>query len=274
MYEQDMTSMEVPYFVKELLELSLTMRRKCLNRYQSKNSNCLWQPWIDRDEPNKQNKQTTKWKRDRRRLLPEYSRKSDPKVPEILGIEPSSPEASISNGTSSLGNVNGFQLKKDADASADAPLDMSVRQRGLPPSYAQTMSNPGYRSSYKSDYKTIVIYNGVPPLPKVKEELPAGISMCEPDIEEHFRRSLGNDYHTLFQNNGAAAKEEEPPAKPPPSPPAPKTTSNVIEFMDDAGLSVDDHFAKALGDTWKKLNQKEEQLKSRESENNLLSAKN
>ncbi|XP_076265659.1 tondu-domain-containing Growth Inhibitor isoform X1 [Rhynchophorus ferrugineus] len=215
------------------------------------------------EEPNKQNKQTTKWKRDRRRL-PEYSRKSDPKIPEVLGVEPSSPEASISNGTSHLVHLNGAQTKKDVDSGhGDTPLDMSVRQRGLPPSYDQTMSNPGYRSPYK----TIVIYNGAPPLPNVRDELPYGISMCEPDIEEHFRRSLGKDYHTLFQNSNTA-KEEEPPAKPPP-----KTTSNVVEFMDEAGLSVDDHFAKALGDTWKKLNQKEE-LKGRESESNLLSAKN
>lgn len=43
--------------------------------------------------------------------------------------------------------------------------------------------------------------------------------------------------------------------------------------MDDTGLSVDDHFAKALGDTWKQLNQKEE-IKNRENESNLVSAKN
>lgn len=60
-----------------------------------------------KDESNKQpHKQTTKWKRDRRRL-PEYSRKSDPKVPETLGVEPSSPEASISNGSNPLSHSNG-----------------------------------------------------------------------------------------------------------------------------------------------------------------------
>lgn len=45
------------------------------------------------------------------------------------------------------------------------------------------------------------------------------------------------------------------------------------QILDDAGLSVDDHFAKALGDTWKQLNQKEEH-KNRDKENSLVSAKN
>ncbi|XP_071528321.1 uncharacterized protein [Panulirus ornatus] len=49
----------------------------------------------------------------------------------------------------------------------------------------------------------------------------------DPEIDEHFRRSLGKDYQQLF----AAT-----PAKP-----APSTDS------------VDDHFAKALGETWVKL---------------------
>lgn len=43
--------------------------------------------------------------------------------------------------------------------------------------------------------------------------------------------------------------------------------------MDDTGLSVDDHFAKALGDTWKQLNKKE-QIKKRQTESNLVLAKN
>lgn len=77
---------------------------------------------------------TTKWKRDRRSRLPEYSRKSDPKIAETLQEE--IPEI--------------------------APLDMSVRQRGLPPSYSQTVNNPGYRSNYRPS----VIQN--------REDLPPG----------------------------------------------------------------------------------------------------
>lgn len=47
--------------------------------------------------------------------------------------------------------------------------------------------------------------------------------MCDPVIEEHFRRSLGKNY-----------KEAE---------------SNSVSITG----SVDDHFAKALGDTWRQI---------------------
>lgn len=60
--------------------------------------------------------------------------------------------------------------------------------------------------------------------------------MCDTVIDEHFRRSLGNNYMELFdnsKNNKASSK--------------PKVETSSIS------LSVDDHFAKALGDTWNKL---------------------
>lgn len=79
--------------------------------------------------------------------------------------------------------------------------------------------------------------------------------MCDPIIDEHFRRSLGKDYHSLFSNNN-------PPPIPAKTSPKSTPTTNVIELMDPAGLSVDDHFAKALGDTWVKLNKKEQEIKS------------
>ncbi|XP_060529349.1 transcription cofactor vestigial-like protein 4 [Cylas formicarius] len=203
-------------------------------------------------------KQTNKWKRDRRRL-PEYSRKSDPKIPETFGVEPSSPEASLSNGNNALGNLNGTQIKSDQSSNgSDTPLDMSVRHRGLPPSYAQTISNPSYRSSYRPT----VIPNGVP---NGREELPSGISMCDPVIEEHFRRSLGDNYHMLYHNNNSV-KDKDPPTKA-----APKVS--VIELMEDTTISVDDHFAKALGDTWKQLNKKDE-IKNMKNESNLVTIKN
>ena len=54
--------------------------------------------------------------------------------------------------------------------------------------------------------------------------------VCDPVIEEHFRRSLGNIY-----------KEPEP---------APASNSVSITG------SVDDHFAKALGETWHQIKAK------------------
>lgn len=83
--------------------------------------------------------------------------------------------------------------------------------------------------------------------------------MCDPIIDEHFRRSLGKDYVTVFCNNNVS--KEAVPIKP-----APKVNSTVIELMDGTGLSVDDHFAKALGDTWLKLNKKESDIQNGKSE--------
>lgn len=123
------------------------------------------------DESPKQlaQKQTTKWKRDRRSRLPEYTRKSDPKIQETFGTESSSETngstdiVDISNHThqngcsseSSLKTIN--RIGSNGNSSlVDTPLDMSVRQRGLPPSYSQTVNSPSYRSSCKPP----VIHNG------------------------------------------------------------------------------------------------------------------
>lgn len=57
----------------------------------------------------------------------------------------------------------------------------------------------------------------------------AATTTCDPVVEEHFRRSLGKNY-----------KEPEP---------APNSVSITG--------SVDDHFAKALGDTWLQLKAKD-----------------
>ncbi|CAH1100718.1 unnamed protein product [Psylliodes chrysocephalus] len=215
------------------------------------------------DDPTKPyTKHTTKWKRDRRPRPPEYPRKtSDPKYSEsFLG------ESSPSPPTSASPENNGVApWTSSTTSSTDTPLDMSVRQRGLPPSYAQTISNPGYRSSYRPS----VIHNGVP----AREELPSGISMCDPIIDEHFRRSLGNDYHVVFQSNNSSKDSTTPPKTPPAvtTTTTSATTTSVIELMDGTGLSVDDHFAKALGDTWTKLNRKDTEIQNGTTENGLVS---
>lgn len=92
--------------------------------------------------------------------------------------------------------------------------------------------------------------------------------MCDPIIDEHFRRSLGSDYHVLFSNNNLPKESTTKTIDKLKNSTNNKesTSSNVTEFMDSAGLSVDDHFAKALGDTWKKLNKKEPDIKSSNSE--------
>lgn len=103
---------------------------------------------------------TTKWKRERRRL-PEYSRKSDPKLsenmpPELLQQQHSpTPGSPVEGSGRTTCTINGggdcgieqVSTTPKANSKQDAPIDMSVRQRGLPPSYTQAISSPGYRPS-------------------------------------------------------------------------------------------------------------------------------
>ncbi|KAK7878795.1 hypothetical protein WMY93_034292 [Mugilogobius chulae] len=67
-------------------------------------------------------------------------------------------------------------------------------------------------------------------------------TVCDPVIEEHFRRSLGKNY-----------KEPEPAA----------TATNSVSITG----SVDDHFAKALGDTWLQIKNKSSPSSSGSSPN-------
>lgn len=68
--------------------------------------------------------------------------------------------------------------------------------------------------------------------------------MCDPVIDEHFRRSLGKDYLSIFRDEGSEVSDA------PDHKDNKGSNSNSITVT---GLSVDDHFAKALGDTWVKL---------------------
>lgn len=109
-----------------------------------------------------------KWKRDRRSRLPEYSRKSDPKIPDNFSPESCNGSSSPNGGlyrSSSPEQQNGV----NKGPTLDAPIDMSVRQRGQPPSYTQTINNPGYRSSYKPP----VAANGA------RDEIPSGKGVCD-----------------------------------------------------------------------------------------------
>lgn len=84
--------------------------------------------------------------------------------------------------------------------------------------------------------------------------------MIDPVIDEHFRRSLGADYMNLFGNKKSTNLKiiskkisPVPPAKSP-TPVAVAKTVAIPEQVDTIEMSVDDHFAKALGgDTWKQL---------------------
>ncbi|XP_071401047.1 transcription cofactor vestigial-like protein 4 isoform X2 [Centroberyx affinis] len=70
--------------------------------------------------------------------------------------------------------------------------------------------------------------NGCSPSPPTDQRKANANTVCDPVIEEHFRRSLGKNY-----------KEPEP-------------VSNSVSITG----SVDDHFAKALGETWLQIKAK------------------
>ncbi|XP_008178552.1 uncharacterized LOC100161012 isoform X2 [Acyrthosiphon pisum] len=83
-------------------------------------------------------------------------------------------------------------------------------------------------------------------------------------IDEHFRRSLGKDYMNVFAPAAAQRQQQQVAVT---AAAAPSTDGDDDDDDDDdAGLSaVDDHFAKALGDTWVKLQKEEYQKKRKET---------
>lgn len=106
--------------------------------------------------------------------------------------------------------------------------------------------------------------------------------MVDPVIDEHFRRSLGADYMNLFgkrldqlKSTSSAPPTTTTVKKPPQILPIQSATNAVVsetsdqkemnlsicnQYNDketgDVEMSVDRHFEKALGETWKQLQQK------------------
>lgn len=204
---------------------------------------------------------TTKWRRDRRQRASEYHHTSNPH--------------SFSNCLRTSHEQNG----------AEAPLDMTLatKPRTPPPPYREPL--PGSIFACTSNRPSVITQApSKKPSPDGNKKKGGilereSISMCDPVIEEHFRRSLGEDYMSIFKNINNKSKsppetplpieedeegeEEEQEVsldlKKIPSPPQndaagtdrrndeKRTKKESIEF------SVDDHFSKALGDTWKKI---------------------
>ncbi|CAH2267726.1 jg4332 [Pararge aegeria aegeria] len=242
----------------------------------------LWQPWIcsplketpstassgesegDRtlspETPRAQPKELTgKWRRERRSTrLPEYRPRENGKMalrsqsfnerriaPSIARAQPHS-DGELSDETDEAPenlaiNINGKAPPEYPGAKHEAPIDMRLRSRPAPPPYNR------------------------PSVIKSNDAPPGSMSMCDPVIDEHFRRSLGDDYMNLFKKNAPPnAENSQANSKPnmkdrasspiqfqPEEPPKP--TKIIAMEVDDASLSVDDHFTKALGDTWRQI---------------------
>lgn len=107
--------------------------------------------------------------------------------------------------------------------------------------------------------------------------------MVDHELDEHFRRSLGADYMNLFgkrleqmksmssSSTATVAAKKSPQISPmvsetsarvkettPTEPEKSSSKRDNVEkeaVVENIEMSVDDHFAKALGDTWKQLQQ-------------------
>ncbi|KAJ6649462.1 hypothetical protein Bhyg_04698 [Pseudolycoriella hygida] len=182
---------------------------------------------------------TTKWRRERRiRVSSEYHSPPSP------GVKP------LSESNSSI--------------IAETPLDMSVPPRPPrtpPPPYREPL--PG--STFATTLARPSVITQAPKREIIsnrenKDTIASeSISMIDPVIDEHFRRSLGADYMNLFGNkkstNLKIISKKIPAVSPVKSPSAAIVkTVTAPDPVDTIEMSVDDHFAKALGgDTWKQL---------------------
>ncbi|KAJ2947060.1 hypothetical protein O0L34_g16405 [Tuta absoluta] len=273
--------MELPHYLFLLARTSLSnLQSLSMEPPQSPKFNVpLWQPWVaypqkespstassgesegDRtlspEAPRAQPKELTgKWRRERRAVrLPEYRPRENGKMAlrsqsfnerrigtVVARAQPHS-DGELSDEVEDAANpaVNGKGVPPEYTGKHEAPIDMRLRSRPAPPPYSRP--------------SVITKSNDTPP--------PNSMSMCDPVIDEHFRRSLGDDYMTLFNKkteNAAVQPGPKPNTKDRASSPIqfkteepPKPTKIIAMDVDDANLSVDDHFAKALGDTWRQI---------------------
>ncbi|CAG0899103.1 unnamed protein product [Darwinula stevensoni] len=77
-----------------------------------------------------------------------------------------------------------------------------------------------------------------PPKREVFTSIEGGSECCDPVIDEHFRRSLGSKYQHVFSSHKKGNSSSS-------------SSSPVVSST--SGDFVDDHFAKALGETWLRL---------------------
>ncbi|KAL0840298.1 hypothetical protein ABMA28_015570 [Loxostege sticticalis] len=197
---------------------------------------------------------TGKWRRERRSTrIPDYRPRENGKMalrsqsfnerrcaPSVARAQPHS-DGELSDETDDAPAnlaVNGKAgAPPDYPGKHEAPIDMRLRSRPAPPPYNR------------------------PSVIKSNDAPPGSMSMCDPVIDEHFRRSLGDDYMNLFKKNTEAVQPgPKPNTKDRASSPIqfkadepPKPTKIIAMEVDDASMSVDDHFAKALGDTWRQI---------------------
>ncbi|XP_050343135.1 uncharacterized protein LOC126768830 [Nymphalis io] len=209
------------------------------------------------EAPRAQTKELTgKWRRERRSVRqPEYRPKENGKM--ALRSQSFNERRSVPASIARAQRHSDGELSDEID---DAPANLALNGKA-PPEY------PGMKHEAPIDMRlrsrpAPPPYNR-PSVIKSNDSPPGSMSMCDPVIDEHFRRSLGDDYMNLFKKNSPPENSQ-----PGPKPNTKDRASSPIQFkndedpkpakiiameVDDASLSVDDHFAKALGDTWRQI---------------------
>lgn len=260
---------------------------------------------------------TTKWRRDRRiRLSSEYHGHE--------GTAAAAAAAAAGLKPLSESNQSAHSPSHSPYANNEIPLDMSLSSKPPPPPYREPLPGSAFAvvrslnrpsvitqaprkdlesnqenhsrldsgSSGPVNYSRGKISISLDPIASILTHsflltAPESISMIDPVIDEHFRRSLGADYMHLFEAKSKSA-ESSPKPSPPlrvspslsvrstnslasstssstkvASPKAKKASKQTINVE----MSVDDHFAKALGATWKKLQEADKSAPSPSTSN-------
>ncbi|KAL4708371.1 hypothetical protein ACJJTC_019607 [Scirpophaga incertulas] len=201
---------------------------------------------------------TGKWRRERRSArLPDYRPRENGKM--ALRSQSFNERRCVASVARAQPHSDG-ELSDETD---DAPANLTINGKGAPPEY------PG-NGKYEAPIDMRLRSRPAPPpynrpsVIKSSDTPPGSMSMCDPVIDEHFRRSLGDDYMNLFKKSTENTVNIQPGPKPNTKDRAsspilfkpeesPKPTKIIAMEVDDASLSVDDHFAKALGDTWRQI---------------------
>ena len=163
-----------------------------------------------------------------------------------------------------------------------------MRERGSPPRYPSldshdTPLNLSLSSSQNSSYSSNVprpsVITCAPNVERGQQKLSSSVSpqslpspsrreviteLCDPAIEEHFRRSLGRDYSDFVSSKSSPKSPTLPSPTAPPPQILPQTSTETKPQGQNATNvsitgSVDDHFAKSLGNsTWTALKAKKD----------------
>ncbi|KAK2151310.1 hypothetical protein LSH36_367g00021 [Paralvinella palmiformis] len=165
-------------------------------------------------------------------------------MPLNLTKSSSSHQSNNNNGTTALSSPS----SSPSSSSPSSPISLSSRQSLLSSCHPSATRNT---ESAQSVRLSVIIRNQPihrqgsdslqTPGNGIRDGRMSG-SCDDPEIEEHFRRSLGTKYQSYMSNCASPRNGET----------AETFTSNTSNISITG--NVDDHFAKSLGETWTQLN--------------------